>query len=182
MFLLTLYSINMNRRTVIQKLGLGVGSFLTLPSWANAWNSASISHSNSLSVAEDDLLAEIVGSIIPKTDTLGAKEVGVQKFVQRMITDCSEKAEQENFKAGLKKTDELATAKFSKNFVNCSATEKLQLLKELQNSEDKALKNYFGLVKRLTIQGYMNSEYVMTNITKFEFAPGRYNGCVPVKK
>jgi hypothetical protein len=47
------------------------------------------------------------------------------------------------------------------------------------NNEDK---DFVKLVKNITIQGYLNSEYVMTNLRIFEFVPGRYHGCVPVKK
>lgn len=36
------------------------------------------------------------------------------------------------------------------------------------------------MIKRMTVDGYMGSEYVMTNITKYEMAPNRYHGCVPV--
>lgn len=170
----------MNRRQVIQNLTLGVGGLLALPSWANAWNASNFPKSTAFSAAEESLLAEIVDTIIPKTDTSGAKELGVQKFVQRMIADCFNKNDQDTFKAGLQKTDKLASEKYGKGFETCSSIEKLELLKAIQNSEDKDLKSYFGLVKRLTIQGYMNSEYVMTNITKFEFAPGRFHGCVSI--
>lgn len=170
----------MNRRQVIQNLTLGVGGLLALPSWANAWNASTFPKSTAFSAAEESLLAEIVDTIIPKTDTSGAKELGVQKFVQRMIADCFNKNDQDTFKSGLQKTDKLASEKYGKGFEACSSTEKLELLKAIQNSEDKDLKSYFGLVKRLTIQGYMNSEYVMTNITKFEFAPGRFHGCVSI--
>jgi hypothetical protein len=37
------------------------------------------------------------------------------------------------------------------------------------------------MAKALTINGYMTSKYVMTNITKYELVPGRYNGFAPVK-
>jgi hypothetical protein len=178
----TKLSNNMNRRTVIQNLSLGMGTLLTLPSWANNWNVKQLPPTTLLNSSEEALLSDIIDTIIPKTNTLGAKEIGVGKFVERMITDCTEKIEQDNFKAGLQRTSEITQQKFGKNFTSCSQSERLQVLNELQKNEDVKLKNYFGLVKRLTIQGYMGSEYVMTNITKYEFAPGRYHGCVEVKK
>ncbi len=171
----------MNRRTALQNLSIGASSLLALPTWATNWNAKQLPATALLNLSESALLADIIDSIIPKTDTLGAKEIGVQKFVERMIDDCTEKAEQENFKMGLQKTAEITQQKFGKNFTKCSQPERLQVLNELQKNEDVKLKSYFGLVKRLTIQGYMGSEYVMTNITKYEFAPGRYHGCVAVK-
>jgi hypothetical protein len=170
----------MNRRQVLQNLTFGVGGLLALPAWANAWKPDLLIQATTLSLTEENFLAEIVATIIPKTDTLGAKEIGVQKFVQRMLNDCFAPNEQENFRIGLQKTEELAVMKFKKSFMDFSSAEKLALLKEIQNSEDKTLKSYFTLLKRLTIQGYMNSEYVMTNLTKFEFAPARFHGCVKI--
>jgi hypothetical protein len=36
-------------------------------------------------------------------------------------------------------------------------------------------------MKQQTINGYMNSKYVMTNLVVWELIPGRYNGYFPVK-
>ena len=52
----------------------------------------------------------------------------------------------------------------------------------MSKSENSAEKSFIQLVKGLTIKGYLSSEYVMTNLRIYEYAPARYHGCVPVKK
>ena len=41
-----------------------------------------------LSTDYDVLLAELVETFIPKTDTLGAKDLGVHQFIKTMLKDC----------------------------------------------------------------------------------------------
>jgi len=79
-------------------------------------------------------------------------------------------------------TDIVAKKDFSKPFVECDAKQKLAVLNKMANSENSDEKGFVRLVKNLTIQGYLNSEYVMTNLRIYEFIPARYHGCVPVKK
>jgi len=52
------------------------------------------------------LLGEVAEIIIPKTDTPGAKDVGVPSFIDTYAKDCATKEEQDNFLAGLKEFDE----------------------------------------------------------------------------
>lgn len=39
---------------------------------------------------------------------------------------------------------------------------------------------FFKILKRRTVQGYLNSEYVMKNKLIYELVPGRYDGAVKV--
>jgi hypothetical protein len=59
--------------------------------------------------------------------------------------------------------------------------QKQALLLEIEKGEDKDLKDFYSLIKNLTIQGYTTSEYVQTTFLKYEMVPGHYYGCVPVK-
>jgi hypothetical protein len=171
----------MERRTALKNMAVAVGGLISLPSWANGWNKASVqSFKTSLTFSENAILAEVVETIIPKTNTPGAKELGVHQFVQKMVADCYEPSAQENLTKGVAATEEIAQKTFSKPFVECSAEQRTELLNQMSKSSDASAKGFFSLVKGLTIRGYMNSEYVMTNITKYELIPGRFHGCVPV--
>lgn len=173
----------MQRRSAIKTIALTIGGSIVLPSWANAWNKKTLSVASfRISVSQEILLAEIVETIIPKTDTLGAKELNIHQFTLKMIGDCYDKKSQTIFSKGLDLVDVAATKDFSKTFVACDTTQKLAVLNKLSNSENGEEKAFVRLIKNLTIQGYLNSEYVMTNLRIYEFAPARYHGCVPVKK
>ena len=173
----------MQRRSAVKTIALTIGSSIVLPSWANAWSKKVLSNTSFwVSVSQENLLAEIVETIIPKTDTLGAKEMNIHQFVLKMIGDCYDKNSQIIFSKGLDLVDVAASKDFSKTFVACDATQKLAVLNKMSISENGDEKAFVRLIKNLTIQGYLNSEYVMTNLRVYEFAPARYHGCVPVKK
>jgi hypothetical protein len=173
----------MQRRSAIKNIALTIGSAIVLPSWANAWNHENVKNIQSLvSISQEELLAQIVETIIPKTDTLGAKDLNVHQFVTKMITDCYDKKAQDIFKKGLDSVENKAKSDFGKAFSDCDNKQKLDVLTKMSKSENSDEKAFVGLVKNITIQGYLNSEYVMTNLRKFEFAPGHYYGCVPAKK
>jgi Ca2+-binding EF-hand superfamily protein len=172
----------MQRRSAIKNIALTIGGAMILPSWANAWDRESLQNSRFISPSQDAFLAEIVETIIPKTNTPGAKDLNVHQFVQRMVKDCYDKKAQETFSKGFDLVDTSTKSNFSKMFLECDAKQRLEVLNKMSKSENSDEKNFVQLVKGLTIQGYLKSEYVMTNIKKYEFAPARYHGCVPVKK
>ena len=173
----------MQRRSAIKNLALTIGGTIVLPSWANAWNKESFQNPTfNISPSQEILLAEIVGTIVPKTDTPGAKELNIHQFTSKMVSDCYDKKSQETFAKGFDLVDVAAKKDFSKPFVECDAKQKLAILNKMSNSENSDEKSFVRLVKNLTIQGYLSSEYVMTNLRVYEFAPARYHGCVTVKK
>ena len=73
----------MKRRTVLRNISLGFGSLVSLPTWAARWNQDLFDKSDSFN--HEKLLAALVETFIPTTDTLGAKDLGVHQFVQKMI-------------------------------------------------------------------------------------------------
>jgi hypothetical protein len=172
----------MQRRTALKNVAATMGALVALPTWAKGWNGQSLPKTTLLTPAEDNLLAEVVETIIPKTDTPGAKELGVHRFVQKMIADCYDQKAQENLTSGLDKLDPYSQQTFKKSFVEGTPQQRIHILEGMELSDDPARKAFFSMVKSLTIQGYMNSEYVMTNLTHYEMIPGRFHGCVPVEK
>lgn len=172
----------MERRVALKGMAAAMGAIVSLPAWASGWNDASLGKVKFSGVGQAEILKGAVEAIIPATDTPGAGELGVAIFVQRMVTDCYDKKTQDAFDKGLAGLDAQSTKSFGKSFIEASKTQQLQLLQELEKSNDSETKSFFGLLKNLTIQGYMSSEYVMTNLTHFEFIPARYHGCVPVVK
>jgi hypothetical protein len=170
----------MERRAVLKNMAVALGGAITLPAWASGWNSATLTTTPLLSADQQSVLAEIVETIIPTTDTPGAKEIGVHKFVGRMFADCFEKPAQDSFTKGLNALDRSAQETFGKPFASCNGKQKKNLLEAMEMSDDAQKRDFFYKVKGLTIEGYLISEYVMTNITHYELIPGRFHGCVKI--
>jgi hypothetical protein len=172
----------MERRVALKSVAVAMGAMAGLPAWASGWSKGSLPKGRLLSVDQSKNLAAIVEAIIPKTDTPGAGELGVGDFVQKMVKDCYDSKAQANLASGVSNLDEQSIQRFGKSFVDAGKDQKLQLLQDIDKGSDASQKAFLGMVKNLTIQGYMTSEYVMTNITHYEMVPARYHGCVPVKK
>ena len=171
----------MKRRLLLKSLSVSVGTLLALPAWANNWNIHSFGiQTTLLNLEQSNLLAEIVSTIIPEGKIQGAKSLGVPVFIEKMIKDCYEKNAQDDFKKGLENFEILSKSTYNQAFENLSPPQKLEFLKNLQASTDIKQKEFYALVKNLTVQGYTTSEYVMVNYLKYEMAPGHYYGCVNV--
>ena len=171
----------MKRRHAIKSLATSLGALLTLPAWANSWTPQSVALSSPFfNATHEDLLIDIVSTIIPEGDKPGAKSLGVPNFIQKMVVDCFEKKAQEDFKIGLDTIEKNAQQAYNQSFIKLTAAQKEEILRGLSNSEDILQKEFFKAIKNLTIQGYTTSEYVMVNYYKYEMAPGHFYGCVPV--
>ena len=171
----------MNRRVVIRNMALAVSGLVLLPGCDLSSKKATAQDLEAfLSPGQEDLLAQVVDTIIPATDTPGARDLNVHLFVQKMVTDCHGKEAQENLVKGLQALKAEAKQKHGKVFEACSSEERIELLRAMEQSGDTAEQEFYTLVKGLTVRGYMNSEYVMMNLTHYEAVPGHYYGCVPV--
>jgi hypothetical protein len=171
----------MRRRSVIKNLALVVGGLVVIPACETVFKKISKESVNTFfSPEEEELITEIAESIIPATDTPGAKDLNVDIYIRAMIKDCHEAEVQDNFSRGLARITDHAKNKFGKSFPNCDSSQRLEIIKAMASSEDEKEKNFIALIKGLTIRGYNNSEYVMMNIRNYQMLPGHYHGCVPV--
>jgi len=172
----------MNRRRAIKSFILASGAILIMPSCIRQEGKASIVLNNlNVSAEQEELLAEIVDTLIPPTDSPGAKELQLHLFVLKMVDDCHEESDQQDFMNGLSAINGSARQYLGEPFVSSTQQKRESFLKVLELNEDvsKELKSFYNIMKRRTIQGYLNSEYVMTNLVKYELVPGRYNGYMP---
>lgn len=171
----------MKRRVALKSMATTFGGLVMLPAWARGWSKASVVPVQPyLSPQQDELLAEIVDTIIPATDIPGAKALEVHTFVQKMVADCYEKEVQENLMKGISTVEEMAQQSYGQSFSTCNSTQRMDLLTKVETAIEPEQKEFYALVKELTIQGYMTSEYVMIHHMDYNMMPGHYHGCVPV--
>lgn len=136
------------------------------------------------------LLDEIGETIIPATDTPGAKATGIGGFMAMMVAECYDDAHHTAFLAGLVKIRRISQQRFGGEFTAATAKERIILLNELDAEQRKhsATKapnepaHYFTMMKQLTLLGYFTSEIGATRTLRFVEVPGRYDGNVPYKK
>jgi hypothetical protein len=173
----------MQRRALLKNFLVVAAGTVVIPACMNDTTAASIPLKHiKISGADEARLAEISETLIPKTAIPGAKDVYTHLYALRMIDDCYDKEKQEQFVSGLRDIDKLSKKKFDATFQKSTPAQREALLSELDGrKKGDDLYDFYQMAKALTINGYMTSKYVMTNITKYELVPGRYNGFAPVK-
>lgn len=164
----------MERRTALKQMALLCASAMLLPSCLQGGKNASIGLKHiTITEIQEKLLAELVETIIPKTDTPGAKELGVHLFVLKMIDDCYPKDKQQRFLNGLQIFED-------KNFSGSSAQVRIVLLQEIMEKKyaESNLQYFLKEVRKQTIKGYEQSEYVMTELKPYILVPTQFRGSV----
>lgn len=171
-----------NRRSALRTMLYIAGGTLILPACFRDSGRASIELVN-ISIHESDemLLESLVEALIPSDGTPGGKELRLHLFVLKMVDDCHDPESQQQFVEGVKKFAAWSEEELSMSFIDAKSNAQTELLTRVEESEDESLLSFFKTTKRRTIQGYLNSQYVMTNLVKYEIAPGRYNGYFPIE-
>lgn len=174
----------MKRRTLIKELMLVAGGFMLVPACLQPHGkSDAVFKHFTITDAQAQLLKAVTSAIIPATDTPGAGELGCHLFVLKMLDDCYETKTQERFIKGLNNLDDYAKNRFTHSFLKCTEQQQQEILNDIEEKKptDADLTKFYELMKQRTIEGYMTSKYVLTNINKYEFIPSeKYNGYVPV--
>jgi hypothetical protein len=140
-----------------------------------------------------DLIAALAETIIPATDSPGAKEAGVQEYIIMMVKDCTEKKSQNKFIDGLKELEHYCSSSFSKTFQQCSTQQQQQTLNHFEERgksyngiigkvENRFFgKSFFATLKSYAVEGYCTSEAGATKGLAYLYIPGKFIGCMPLQ-
>lgn len=182
----------MNRREAISSVAVLLGgSIIGGEIFALAGCTSTPKQVNDLFNTKDvDLLDEIAETIIPETNTPGAKAAKTGAFMALMVKDCYTSENQQVFLKGLKDIDTQALASYKTNFIDLKDDEKKALLNKLdttqkewqQKKEKEQPSHYFRMMKELTLLGFFTSEIGGTKVLSYVEVPGRYDACVDYKK
>ncbi len=142
-----------------------------------------------LTPAQERLVTAAAERIIPATDTPGATDAQVSRFVDRMLADWHTPAERDRLLAGLPELDARCRARRGMDFVACGEADQVAVLTALDD-EVSALRatqgagpanqHWFGMLKYLTIYGFCTSEPGQREALRLWPPPGRYDGCAPL--
>lgn len=169
----------LTRREVLARLGVLLGGALIGgDTWLRGATLAGKTVGESFTADDLALLDEIAETIIPTTDTPGAKAAGVGAFMAMMVTDCYDDAHHAAFRAGLEKlrAENFAAA------TPASRTTRLNALDAEQKAHTGTPAHFFKMMKQLTVLGYFTSEIGASQALIYEESPGRFDGNMPYKK
>jgi len=184
------------RREAIKKsllllgAGYGLGSITLFSESCHSGPGANFSFK--ISSDQEKVIAEIAEVFIPKTDTPGAKDIGLEKFIISFMKDCCDPGTQYNFIQGLNAFKEKAKTNFKNEFWNLSAQDKDKMVRDeetfsftlLSTIKLKVIKSpasFFQLMKKLSVLGYCTSQEGATEALSYLPIPGRYVPCIPLE-
>jgi hypothetical protein len=142
----------MNRREALSRVAIIVGAtviggdlFLTGCKNAKPTTFA-------LNESQITILNEVGETILPATAASGgAKAAKVGQFMQVMVRDCYSPADQDIFLAGIGKLDAFSKKNASKGLLDCSASERHELLVKL-DAEVKEFNKHNDLLKQQELE------------------------------
>lgn len=169
---------------MVKQLVLATGAYLLLPACRENEHRSSLTlHNLKIEADEEALLAELAETILPKTDTPGAKDISAHLFTLVMVDDCVKKEDQQKFMRGLKDFRKAAKTRLDKPWEETTPEQRHAFVADLDKAkkDDGDLHYFYSTVKRFTVQAYTTSQYFLTKVQVYELVPGRYHGCVPLK-
>jgi hypothetical protein len=183
----------MNRRDALSRVALILGGTVVgAEFFLSGCKANDEKYGASVNFTEKDIayLDEIAETIIPKTDTPGAKDAKVGAFIAVMVKDTYSEDQQKILLDGMNTVNEASNKKFSNGFMSITPEQRKELLVELDTEAKKYTKDkkkedaphYFTLMKQLTLLGYFTSEPGATQALNYVAIPGRYDACIPYKK
>jgi hypothetical protein len=190
--------IDMNRREAIRRVALLMGGAVSAPAILGVLagckaepDTAADWKPGFLTGAQAALVGEVAEIMIPRTDTPGAKDVGIPAFIDKMMKDTYSKDEQQRFVAGLTDFEAQAKREHGRAFLELEPAQRAALVKQVHDPAveadrkssvplDKRRRPFILTMKELTLLGYFTSEPGATQVLQYRPVPGAYQACIPL--
>ena len=187
----------MNRREALQQVAWLMGGAVSAPAILGLLNGCTAKPDATwkpafLSEAQGAVVAEVVEIMIPRTDTPGAKDVGIPAFIDVMLKDAYPKEDQDRYVAGLVEFEAQAREKHGQSFMRLDPAQRSALVLTTNDIAAAAMRSYTKgtlprrpfilMTKELTLLGYFTSQVGATQVLQYNPVPGPFRGCVPLSE
>ena len=155
--------------------------------WASADPQSPLPYSG----ADVDLLDDVAETILPRTDTPGARDAAVGAFIARYSAACYSPERIALLQGGIRDIEAQMQALHGVGFRQASQQAKESLLVNIdrqakahaaETGAGDRPPHYFTLIKQLTLLGFFTSEPGETRVVRYRPVPGPYKGCIPYVK
>jgi len=182
----------LNRRDILERMAMVTGGAVSITILSACDGGVSVPEDvenielKALNKAQLDLVADLADTIIPDTETPGAKSVNVHYFVDELAANWMTAGERDGFLNNLTALDQRIKSERGSSFSSLSADAKSAVLDSLglellatglgSGNRDKHI--YLEL-RELIIFGYYTSEVGASEELLYDPIPGEYKGCIP---
>ena len=134
-------------------------------------------------------LDELGETILPRTNTPGAKDAMVTRFIDTVRPLRFNTEDNEKFKSNMDAFIRQASAELGKDFVKVTSEKKLEWVTAVDKASYEAIRDkkdmpkeerpFYLSLKEQILGGYFSSEIVAKEYFNFDPIPGSYAGCIP---
>jgi gluconate 2-dehydrogenase gamma chain len=178
---------NMNRRAALQTLLQGGLALTLMPGFAEtAWSAivAGAQAPRVLSPTQDQMITLIADTILPRSDTPGAIDVGVPAWIDLVIAEYFSDARRARFLADLNAIDQLALSQSGAHLTALEGSGLAKIIGPLDaacgSSDLSPAQRGYVQLKELIVHGYFTSKPVQHDLLKVVIVPGRFDADVRI--
>jgi hypothetical protein len=179
----------LDRRAAIQTLLQGGLAVSLMPGFAEtAWSAITDANDRpsprTLNTAQAQLIGLIADTILPRSDTPGATDVGVPAWIDLVIAEYFSAARRAAFLADLNAIDQFAVSTSGAGLIGLKQHDLVKVMSNLDAATGSkhltsAQRGYVQL-KELVIHGYFTSKPVQQDLLKVVIVPGRFDADVRI--
>ncbi len=178
----------MNRRLALKQTAILAGGIAWLPACSFGPERVAVALNNlQIDLEHQDILARVAEVIIPSGKDPGAKTLDLPRFILVMVDDCRPALDQARFTTGLRSLVPFVKEHLQRSFPEKEPKSNEEILTKLltmTRSPEAPLPGlediqaFLAMAKQYTIQGYMASEYILTEKFPYKLVPGPFQACV----
>ena len=188
----------LNRRQVLQHISWLAGGAVVAPSVLGLLQSCTPDTPDLgwapeyFSEDEARFLSSYVDTLLPRTDTPGGLDVGVDRFIDKVMAAALPEGAEVDLESpmhkGIVEFDGDATVQFGKPFWELEQRQREQLFSEAEKSPryqpavwgtavgEQPPIGFYRSLKSMALWGYLSSEQIGTEVLNYDPVPGGYDG------
>jgi hypothetical protein len=181
----------MHRRQILSVLGTAALAPLFAPlSARERWAAGTSLHDRAtrqaggraLSPAQMALVTALADTVIPRTDTPGAVDVGAPAFVDLLLAEWYPDQERQEILAGFDAWDARCREAQGNSFAALDESGRIAFLTvvDAETGPAGSPAGAYAAIKSAIVFGYVTSKQVAEAHRTTPIIPGRFDGCVPV--
>jgi hypothetical protein len=175
----------MNRRIAISSMLLGGATAIALSRIVASRSTESHPGAVVGQLADQrDLLVSLADTVIPATDTPGARDANVADVLIVLLRDCCSIEAQTNFRSGLQELQQYCRTHYRAAFEACTSEQRTAALARFEPGRImRRLARwrgppFFDTLRRVVTIAYCTSQAGATRGLAYDFVPGTYVSCL----
>ncbi len=189
----------LSRRDVLQRASYALGFAVSGSAAAAVLSGCRIDQSldwapRLLSAQQVITVRSMADHLLPATETPGASDVHVERFIDQVLRDFTPPADQQTFLTGLTAFETICQTTFGRSFTALTKDERDQIFAQYETQSPPLAPNIWGgqvtavvaapsfyrLFKQMALTGYFHSQLVGEELLAYDPIPGGFEPCMPL--